>query len=377
VTAFKVDRTLFEVPRDQSFFNVAAIGPLIRASRIAAVEAVERRGQPWRIGPEEWFDLADARRAAFARLVGCRTDDVALTPSASYGFATAAANLPLQAGRTVLALGEDFPSGLETWRRAVEADGARLRLARPHPEETWTDAVLREMTADVAMVSVPPVRWVDGAALDLFPVAAKARAIGAALVVDATQWIGAAPFDVAALDPDFMVCAGYKWLLGPYGLGYLYVSPRRQGGRPLEENWISREGARDFARLAEHRPNYRPGARRFDAGEQVGFELAPAALAALEQIERWTPQRISGALEIVTAAIEAAGLEAGYRPIHSGPRAAHILTLEIPVEDGADARLATAGVHVSRRGRGIRISPHLHIDDTDLGRLASALKRRR
>ncbi len=367
------ERALFDVGRQTAFFNVAAMGPLLRSSRVAAVEAVTRRAAPWRVAAGEWFDLADARRAAFARLVGADADGVALVPSASYGFAVAAANLPLGPGQAVLAPADDFPSGLDTWRRAAAEGGGRLELVRPEAGETWTDAILRGLTPEVAIVSVPPVRWVDGAWLDLEVIAEKARSLGAAVVVDATQCVGAQPFDVGPVDPDFLVCAGYKWLLGPYGLGYLYTALRRRGGRPLEENWISREGAQDFARLAEHRPAYRAGARRFDAGEQVGFELAPAALDAMAQIERWGVSRIASELGAVTARIELRAAEFGIRPIHAGPRAPHILSLAIAVGSGADARLAASGVHVSRRGGGLRISPHLHVDEFDLDRLMGAL----
>src|SRR4030095_1851109 len=105
----------------------------------------------------------------------------------------------------------------------------------------------------------------------------RARETGAALVVDASQALGAIPLDLAAVRPDYLVSVGYKWLLGPFALGYLYVAEDRCDGVPLEENWISRLGSEDFGALPDYQDRYQPGARRFDVGQRTPFETTPAA----------------------------------------------------------------------------------------------------
>ena len=105
-------------------------------------------------------------------------------------------------------------------------------------------------------------------------------------MIDASQSVGAMPFDVGTLRPDFVTTVGYKWLLGPLGARYLYVAEQHREGEPLEENWIGREGSEDFARLVDYRDEYLPGARRFDMGQRTKFELLPMAIAALEQVAR-------------------------------------------------------------------------------------------
>jgi selenocysteine lyase/cysteine desulfurase len=97
------------------------------------------------------------------------------------------------------------------------------------------------------------------------------------------------PFDLGAVEPDIVVAACYKWLLGPYSTGFMYVAPRWHEGRPLEHNWIAREGSENFGGLVRYRDEYQPGARRYDVGEPSNFALMPAAVAALEQILAWTP----------------------------------------------------------------------------------------
>jgi selenocysteine lyase/cysteine desulfurase len=103
------------------------------------------------------------------------------------------------------------------------------------------------------------------------------------------------------VQPDFLVAVGYKWLLGPYGLGYLYVAPKwQERGIPLEQSWLTRAGSEDFARLVDYRDKYRPGARRFDMGEFPQFALAPMAMAALRQILAWGVNNIQETISALT-----------------------------------------------------------------------------
>jgi len=74
------------------------------------------------------------------------------------------------------------------------------------------------------------------------------------------------------------VAAGYKWLLGPYGFGLLYVSEQWREARPLEETWLARKNAMDFTALVKYSDTYMPGARRFDVGEKCTATIRPAPL---------------------------------------------------------------------------------------------------
>jgi selenocysteine lyase/cysteine desulfurase len=126
------------------------------------------------------------------------------------------------------------------------------------------------------------------------------------------------------LQPDFLVTVGYKWLLRPFGLGYLYVAPEHREGRPLEENWIVRENAGDFTRLIDYRDRYASGARRFDVGQRTSFELTPIANMCLQQILDWGVENIAAALQVTTGEIEARAMQIGTETT-SGPKgAAHI-----------------------------------------------------
>lgn len=371
------ERDAFLVPAEVSYFNTANLAPQLRSVREAGIDALARRGAPWTIGAADWFDEVERLRSAFGELIGGDAEGTALIPATSYGFAVAATNLPLRAGDRILVLAEEYPSGIYTWRRAVRETGAEVVTVSRRSGKDWTEAVLGQLDDRIAVVSVPNVHWTDGALVDLAAVGARAREVGARLVIDASQSAGAIPLDVADLQPDYVISVGYKWLLGPFGLGYLYVAPEHRGGRPLEENWIGRAGSEDFARLIDYRDDYQPGARRFDVGERTNFELTPMALAALTQLDTWGVAAVGDRLARVTDAIAAGVVRLGLDPLPASQRGPHILGVELPavVRNRVLAVLSESGCFAAVRGASLRISPHLHVTDEDIERLLGALAR--
>ncbi|MFD3681303.1 aminotransferase class V-fold PLP-dependent enzyme [Streptomyces sp. NPDC058613] len=367
-------RHLFHVPEEVAYFNTASLAPTLNGVLAAGQESLNRRAEPWTITASDWFTATEQRRSLFARLIGAEADDAALVSATSYGIATAAANLDGLPGQRVLVLAEEYPSGVYTWRRFAARTGTTVHTVHRDPEQTWTNAVLQDLDETAAVVSVPQVHWTDGTLVDLPPIAQAAHDAGAALVIDASQSAGAVPLDVVELRPDFVVTVGYKWLLGPFGLGYLYVAPPHQDGRPLEENWIARQGAQDFTRLVDYRDTYQRGARRFDMGQRTAFELTPMAIAALEQLAAWTVPNIAATLEAVTGRIADAARDLGLHVPE--PRGPHMLGLQVPEHRRASLlnRLNQACVHVGARGSVLRISPHLHTTDHDIERLLKALE---
>src|SRR5262249_20898661 len=148
--------------------------------------------------------------------------------------------------------------------------------------------------------------------------------------------------------------------------------PRWQRGRPIEHNWIARKDSDDFAGLVNYQQEFQGGARRFDVGERSNFALMPVAQASLELLSQWTVPRIFETLRLRTGAIaERARDEFGIASVPSHRRAGHYLGLRfmggIPPE--LPKRLAAAAVHVSVRGRAMRVTPHLWNTEDDVERL--------
>ena len=368
-------RHLFDLPEDVAYLNCAYMSPLLKRAAEIGAEAIGRKLRPWLIHAQDFFTDSERARARFAALLGARADDIALVPAASYGLALAAANLPVAAGERILVLAEQFPSNVYTWRALGARTGAEVVTIERPADRDWTGAVLAGLDQRVAITALPHCHWTDGGLLDLAAIGARCREVGSALVVDATQSLGALPLDLAAIRPDYLVCPGYKWLLGPYSLGYLYVAPQHRDGRPLEQNWIARSGSEDFARLIDYQDAYQPGARRFDVGERSNFALLPVGLVGLEQLLAWGVDRIAATLAAKTAAIaeRAAGLGLAALPAHL--RGGHYLGLRFlrGAPQRLPERLAEERVYVSVRGDSLRVTPHLYNDETDVERLFAVL----
>ena len=368
-------RPLFDIPEDIAYFNCAYMSPLLRTAATAGQQGIGGKSQPWQVRPADFFSLPDQARGLFAGLIGAQADDIAIVGSASYGIETALKNIPLRPGDTVLICADEFPSNLYPLRRLARLASADIiTVARPQDGD-WTRAILAAIDANTRLAVLSHCHWTDGGLIDLAAVRLALDAHDGLLLVDATQSLGALPLDVAQVRPDFLVAATYKWLLGPYSLGFLYVAPRWQDGQPLEENWANREAAHDFARLVDYREGYAPGARRYDMGERANVVALPMAMAALEQITTWQVQRIAQTLGRLTASIAVQvapwGLEAA--PAHL--RAGHFLGLRWPgpIPTGLPEQLAAAQVHVSIRGPAIRITPHLYNHEGDVTRLLEVL----
>ncbi len=375
MSEIECQRHLFDIPDDVAYLNCAYISPLLNAAADAARGGLAREQHPWEILPADFFSAPETARGLFAALIGATPDDVAIIPAASYGVALAAANLPVAAGQEILLLEEQYPSNSYAWLALAERSGARIRRVSRPADGGWTPAVLAAIEPNTALAALPHCHWMDGGLVDLVAVADALRRVGAALLVDASQSLGALPLDVGAVRPDYLVTAGYKWMLCPYGLSFLYVAPPRQNGRPLEENPLNRSNGPDFQRLSELTDDYAAGARRFDVGERAHFTLLPAAIAALRQLLDWQPARTQATLAARNRAFaeRAAGL--GLTSLSPDLRAGHFLGLRFP--DSAPESLLPvlqrARIHVSLRGSSLRITPHLYNTQGDFDRLFDAL----
>lgn len=392
----------FQLRPDATYLNCAYMGPLPRVSEEAGVAALARKRHPTDIEPPDAFWESDRVRERFAGLVG--VDDpmrVAIHPGVSYGVATAARNIPVEPGQNLVLTHEQFPGNVYAWRRVASERGAELRAVGPdapsgHPDapsthegETgtraptgsrgarWNERLLEAIDSATAVVAVPHVHWTDGTRFDLEEIGRRCREVGAALVVDGTQSVGALPFDVGAVRPDALICAAYKWLLGPYSVAFSYFGPRFDDGTPLEETWIAREDSHQFQRLVEYRDGYAPGAVRYDVAERSNFFLLPIAEASLGLLREWGPGRIQDyCTDLVTPLVEEART-LGFGVEDARWRASHLFGLRMPAAVDLGElrdRLAERDIAVSLRGTALRVSPNVYNDAADVEALLEVLR---
>lgn len=369
-------RHLFDIPDDVAYLNCAYMSPLMRSVVETGTAGLARKQHPWEITPDKFFTGSEEFRATAARLIDAPPQCVAIVSSASYGIATAAFNLPVTKGRRILVLDEQFPSNYYPWQRLASEKGATLAVVRWPDDGDWTSAVLQELTEGVAIAALPNVQWTSGGQLDLVRIGEACRKIGAALVLDLTQSLGALPFSVREVQPDFAVAANYKWLMGPYTTGLLYVAPKWHDGRSLEENWIVRANARDFASLILYTDQYDQGARRFDMGERSNFALLPAATRAMAQLLEWGIAEISETAGALNRRIAAEAAEVGFSSPPQSLRAPHYLCLRSKegIPKGLSEILARQKVFVSVRGSSVRVTPNVYNSESDVERLISCLR---
>lgn len=373
---------LFSLPSHLHYLNCAYMAPASKRVARAGRRALDRLADPSHFGTADFFEPAARIRGLFARLVHAPDPDrVALVPAVSYAMATVARNTPLAAGQTVVVVEEQFPSAVYTWRRACRAAGATVRtVAAPATAESrgeaWNAAVLDAIDGRTAAVVLPPLHWTDGLRFDIDAIGARARAAGARFIIDGTQSVGALPFDITRTRPDALICAGYKWLTGPYSVGLAWYGAAFDDGTPIEENWITRRGSERFNELVNYCDEYQPGAIRYDVGERSNFLLLPMLEAALEQVLDWGPETVAAHTRALSAPAVDRLRGSGCRVEDDRWRAGHLFGVRLP--GGVDVPqlgrdLRARGVSVSLRGGAIRISPHLYNDAGDLDALVDVV----
>lgn len=370
-------RDQFDIPDDRAYLNAAFLGPLPNAAVEAGRSALTAKARPWTVGTDSFFDPVDRLRSLIAAYLDGDADGIAAIPAVSYGIATAAANVDIPPGSTIVVLAEQFPSNVYEWRAAAARVGAEVLTVHAGPDG-WTPRVLEAIDGRTAVVAIEPAHWSDGTVVDLVAVGKAARAVEAALIVDVSQTLGAVPFRLDDIRPDFVVGVTYKWLLGAYGSAFLWAAAERREGQPLEHPWMPRAGSRDFSRLAHYTDDFRPGAGRYDAGQAASHVNVAATVAALEVLGQWSPSEISAHAQMLTGDLIARVQSLGLTTPPDDQRSPHLVGLHLPAdgpEPGALASaLAEAQVNVSIRGTAVRVSAHAFNTPDDIDRLVGVLQ---
>ena len=376
-------RDEFGLPDDVRYLNCAYLSPLPRVSEEAGIQGIRRKRVPIGIHASDFFTQCDEIRARFARLVGAAEPSrIAIIPSASYGVAVAARNLRVEQGQNIVLLHEQFPGNVYAWQRKAADCGAAIHTVVPPDESTrgaaWNERILEAIDENTAVVALPHVHWTDGTIFDLVAIGRRVRQVGAALVVDGAQSVGALPFDVSEIQPDALIVAGYKWLLGPYSTAVAYLGPRFDGGVPLEETWLGRRGSEDFKSLVDYQNEYQPGAAvRYDMGQRANFILHPMLQASLDLILQWSPGAVQDYCRRLSAPLIDASVSLGFSVEQDEWRAGHLFGLRMPEGlelEALEKELEARQIFVSLRGSALRVSPHVYNDESDVGALIEALQ---
>jgi cysteine desulfurase/selenocysteine lyase len=366
----------FPWSRDRIYLNNASIGPIpVRTQHAIEVIEAKRRDPAQFADTELPLVLTNAREAA-ARLVHASPAEIALAPNTSYGLNMAAHILPLRAGDIVLVPDGEFPANVYPWMLQARR-GVRTELV-PRTTQGWPDETrLLERVADprVRAVAVSFVQFATGYRIDLERLGAACRAHGTFLVVDAIQGLGQCPLDVSVTPVDILSCGAQKWLLGPWGSGFLYV---RQDlvteCEPSFAGWMAFRGTDDFTRLTDYDPTFHADARRFEL-ITLPFQDMAGMTASLGLFAEVGIAAVAEHLRVLrTPVLEAAarGRFAVVSPTEA-PHDCGIWCIRTGDLRGTYRRLRAAGVIASLREGSIRLSPHLYTAPDDIARVVEVL----
>ena len=363
----------FFLSPDQHYLNCAYLSPLMRSVELAGIDALRLKRDPSQITPSMFFGGVNEIRTLFAQLIHGEADKVALIPATSYGIATITRNLSIGPGDNIILVRGQFPSNVYTWRRLSSTTGATIHTVIGD-HTNWTQRVLEAINYRTAVVAMETVHWANGYSFDLTKISQRAHAVGAQLILDGTQSIGALPFDVQKIKPDALVCAGYKWLFGPYGTALMYIGERFMDGIPLEESWLARDGSENFGNLMNYTDRYRPGAIRFDRGQANVFSQTAMMIQALKQILEWQPQQIQSYCSELIKEFLLAICSRGYTVQESC--LPHIFAVSLPEQIDLfhlNDELTRQNISVSVRGNAMRISPNVYNNSTNINALQDVL----
>jgi selenocysteine lyase/cysteine desulfurase len=367
--------TEFPWTSDTVYLNNASIGPLPERTRLVLEEFNRGRAAPHKLPDRELFALLADTRGKIARLIGASAEEIALTVNTGFGIAMAARALPLEPGDIVLVSDKEFPANVYPWLRLKDR-GVSMELV-PTTAEGWPDeARLLERLRDprVKVLAVSLVQFSNGYLVDLDRLSAATRETGAFLVVDAIQAVGQQPVDLSRTRVDVLACGGQKWLLSPWGSGFVYVRRDLIGSLdPAITGWLSFEGTDDLTRLTQYDDTLRADARRFEL-MTLPYQDFAGLNASLELLLSLGIERIRDHIRILHQPVLEWAERSGTRVTSPrGPSGSGILCVAPEGVVEVRRRLKAAGIVCSLREGAIRFSPHCYNTVAEMERVAHAL----
>jgi cysteine desulfurase/selenocysteine lyase len=366
---------------DATYLNLAGQSPMPKVSLRAIQSAIADKKYPHHRTDSVFYEMPNRIRANTAQLIGAKSEEIALTTGASAGVIAVAYALDWKRGDEVIVAAKEFPLQYTIWKPMEERVGLQVKIVSQRDRFLDADDLIGALTPKTRLVSVSHVRFDDGSLLDAKRLAAACHAQGALLLLDVSQSCGAVPMNVRELGADFIVCAGYKWLFGPFGTGFFWIKHELLSSvLPAPFYWMAVAGSDNFAKLDFANSQPEDSAKRWDAPEWASyfnFNLAgfDASLEFVLHMGAETVERHNRELiELMFArlpkdrCVPASPLDAAKRGPY-GCFAARTPEKTVALYH----KLRTENVIVSLREGNIRVSPHLYNTERDIDRLIAVV----
>ena len=373
---------LFNLDDTVTYLNGAYMSPQLKSVERIGLKCLQKKSKPYLISENDFFAEKRLLKERFAKLIDAPdSESIAIIPSVSYGIATAANNIPFEKGDEIIVLEEQFPSNYYTWKALEKEKGVVINtITAPKPQlgrgAVWNENILEAINIKTKCIAIPHCHWADGTLFNLEAIRKRSVEVGAFLIIDGTQSVGALPFSVENIQPDALICGGYKWLLGPYSLGVAYFGERFHQGKPIENNWMNHVGSENFSNLVNYNELLKPKATRYDVGESSNFILTPMLSEAIRQLIEWQPAAIQRFCKKISEKSVQVLREAGFFIEQDDFRSHHLFGIYLPKEKSMatlKAKLSEKKIYVSYRGKAIRVSPNVYNSESDMEKLAANL----
>ena len=376
----RCQKTKFILSKKVTYLNCAYMSPMLKKVEKAGVKGIKQKRKPYHITPIDFFKTSDLVKKRFSSIIDCKNHNrIAIIPSASYGLANVVNNISIKEKDEIILLDEQFPSNVYPWLNLKERSKAKLVfIKRPDTlidsGKKWNEEILAAITNKTKVVAIGNIHWACGTLVDLIAIRKKTAEVGALLIIDGTQSIGALPLSIEKIQPDALICAGYKWLMGPYSIGVAYYGNYFDKGIPIEDNWINRRGSENFSGLINYSDKYGELASRYNVGEQSNFILLPMLLAGLNQIESWGVKNIQDYCKnLISEEIKKVN-QKKYWIEKENYRANHLFGIkQLDNKINLIEKLKSKKISVSIRGDKIRVSPHVYNDKREIKKLFECL----
>tara|TARA_Y100001970_G_scaffold80310_1_gene102031 strand:- start:1110 stop:2255 length:1146 start_codon:yes stop_codon:yes gene_type:complete len=296
----------FIIEGNTTYLNCAYMSPMLKIVEEAGINGLKTKRAPHNILPEDFFSGVNALKKAFAKLINLDEHErIAISSSVSYGLANITNNIQLKESDNIILIGDQFPSNVYPWMELTKKYNANLKfINKPNSENNagraWNKKILNSINKQTKVVAMGLLHWADGTIYDIEKIRKKTKEVDALLIIDGTQSIGVMPFDIKETQPDALICAGYKWLMGPYGIGLSYYGPFFDNGKPIEESWINRKNSEDFSNLINYEDEYGEYARRYSVGQQSNFINISMLKAGIDQLNHWGIENVYKYIESIT-----------------------------------------------------------------------------
>tara|TARA_B110000037_G_scaffold79397_1_gene94650 strand:+ start:87 stop:1226 length:1140 start_codon:yes stop_codon:yes gene_type:complete len=374
----KCQKHLFSLDTSEYYLNCAYKSPLLKNGELLAIQALKKERNPSYLKPFDYFNISEEIRTEFSKIINSNKDEVAIIPSSSYGFANVFNNLKIN-GNKAITVENEFPSGYFSIKKWCSEKNIQLETIKRNnlSAQDWNKKIINSIDSDTSVVIISSVHWMNGTKFDLKKIGEKCKNNNTFFIVDGTQSVGALSIDVKDFKIDALICAGYKWLFGPYSMALGYYSSKFNDGIPIEESWMNRTNAQDFSNLTEYDSKYKPMAGRYNVGETTNFILSPIMLNGLKQINSWGINNIESYCKKLSKIVISELSPLGIAFENENYFTYHLFSLGLPKHLNLltfKKILEKKKIRVSIRGANLRVSINVFNDERDIDKLVETVK---